>query len=153
MTSDSSQPTNRKPAPDQEEIDVVQEASPESFPANDPPTWRLSKVPRPHLIRLIRLAKQKSKVVDAPSTQSPLASSKRLYRPHPSIGGNEYARCSARLHQSIGCGGPPALCLFGSPGLKRGQQHRIALGSNDIKHATQLIASVSDMAAHLGSAQ
>ena len=33
------------------------------------------------------------------------------------------------------------------------RQARIALGSNDIDHATQLIASASDMAAHLASAQ
>jgi hypothetical protein len=45
MTSDSSQPTNRKPAPDQEENDVVQEASTESFPASDPRHGRLSRVP------------------------------------------------------------------------------------------------------------
>ena len=33
------------------------------------------------------------------------------------------------------------------------RQARFALGSNDIEHATQLIASASDMAAHLASAQ
>jgi hypothetical protein len=33
------------------------------------------------------------------------------------------------------------------------KQARIALGSNDIEHATQLTASASDMAAHLASAQ
>ena len=65
MTSDSSQPTNRKPAPDQEEIDVVEEASIGRSRPAIPRHGRLSRVPRPHLIRLTKLVKQKSKVVDA----------------------------------------------------------------------------------------
>jgi hypothetical protein len=46
MTGESSQPSNRKPAPDQEEIDVVQEASIELFPASDPPTWTFVQGPK-----------------------------------------------------------------------------------------------------------